>query len=428
MKREQGSGKVYSVTSGIPLLYAFTCSSFPLIHPYTGILMMATATHCIFGNQPDKYSDYATSGGSIMGVQNYLAKGINISEDYHKEFSYITDILLTAIPDEKADIFGLENAFTMAEHLPERGDIIYMEGYKGYNIPFVAGLTWGTRVSCTYMGKFYDFHTKPVFAKANSIVKRFDINDYVYCPKGKVGEGMSGGPMTNTKGEVIGVNTRYIALDEAQNMDYDVFVFSSLTKSDYEFEDRENLLPLRDGQYTFANVNSIGKAPKKYKGKQCILGGTSKTITANFKNGFLDGDMTTYLATKEVNLVFTKFEMGLPYRFKVIGGLKTGRDLKREENLRSPCHPQFDPGVDGRELFGGLFMPFDDEYSPDLEDQFAKMDKSTWAVFDENNEQYRDLFLEKWRRMTENFKRNKNLPIIPEEDRVLRNYDKYNEY
>lgn len=424
--REPGSGKVFSITSGIPLLMPMSCTSFPVLQPYTGQLMMATAAHCIFGSDPEKYSDYATSGNSIMGVQNYLAKGINISGDYHKEYSFISDTILTAIPEDEAENFGKDNAFEMAEKLPERGDIIYMEGYKGYSIPLVGGLTWGTRVSCVYMGKFYDFHSKPVFKKAKSVESRFNINEYAYCPKGLAGPGMSGGPTTDSEGKVIGINSSHLLLDNAANMDYDVYVFSSLTKSDYEPEDQKNLLPIRDGYYKFANVSSLSQDFKLYKGKMCMIGGSIRLLSANFKNGYLDGQMVSKFQNTVFN-AYTYFDMGIAYRIKATGPLKTEADFMRDDKLRSPCDPDFDPQVDARPWYGGLFSALEKDYGPNVEDRFAKMDKEVWKNWDDSNEMYREQYEKSWEEMNEKYKNRPQLRKLGPHNRVLRNYLKSND-
>ncbi|MAF91203.1 MAG: hypothetical protein VX583_05090 [Bdellovibrionota bacterium] len=425
--REPGSGKVFSITSGIPFILPMSCTSFPLIHPFTKQLMMATATHCVFGSEPEKYSDYATSGNSIMGVQNYLAKGINISGAYHKEYSYITDTILTAIPEEKAEDFGKDNAFEMADRLPQRGDIVYMEGYKGYNIPLVGGLTWGTRVSCVYMGKFYDIHSKPVFNKAGSVIMRYDINDYLYCPEGLGGGGMSGGPITNSEGKVIGINTRRLTgLDSAINVDYDVFAFSSLTKADYEFEDREKLLPIRDGLYKYRNVNNIYQSSLPYKGKMCISGSTIKDLSVNFKNGYMDGPMRSRFEGQFLSST-TYFDMGIPYRFAVSGSPKTEADFINDEDKRSPCDPNFDIKVDRSNWYGGLFSAFAKDYGPKVKDRFAKMDKEVWVVYDETNEMHREKYENAWQEMIDKYKDKPAPRRLGPRNRVLKNYLKMND-
>lgn len=313
LRVSKGSEKVYGYAKGIPLLYIDMCSAFVAEHPFTQKSLAFTAVHCM--SSPEHFSETARNSASFFGLENYLDPNHFSMDSKNMDISYsiASDIYASEIPN--VDDFEKSHVFKVADDLPERAEIVYIEGYNMTLIPYVTAWTTSTKIACYYMGKQIDYYKIGLLKK----YPRYTITDYLYCPKEPDDlRGMSGGPVVNEAGEVIGMSIRALGASNFSNVDYTIVTFAAITKKEYAYSEYpEDFVPRKNGRRNYFNVTALSS--QKEGSKLKIFAGNLYEVRAKFNEDLLDG--VTSIVTKKGGLIdrFHHFDRGRVVRSKVIG-------------------------------------------------------------------------------------------------------------
>lgn len=285
------AGEPLQFVSGIPSVAYSNCSGAAFKSENLGNkIHFITATHCV-GKiaRTIKSTGFATQSMTIMGVTNPLLPGIRFSYPDSNTLNVHDQFIAPSVKMDSA-----VKTYKLAADVPGIGANIKMAGYPSKGIPFVASYSAKTEFSCSYMG--------PVLLAVahNGVKNKVTVLELAKCPKRFFLGGLSGGPVTNAAGELIGTVSQILNPMGEQDVNVTHLIFSRLTESDLAARralgsKQQPLMPEFSGQLQFHTINYF--LPKKV-----VVSDTTYTeyeiphtmMTLNLKNDVLDGVQTEY--------------------------------------------------------------------------------------------------------------------------------------
>jgi len=284
------------------------CSGSLVYIPKTGQTVVATAHHCFSTDAKESHNRIPGYAGGAMSVvvgtiNNSFSKAVVF--DTHISTSYWNaplDIVLTkplSYDKEKLPVLKL------AAKLPNYGESIEFEGFP---VNMLFGTALRKHVTCRYLGpmEYPAIH--------NKVDTKLVILQAAACPYNEVAEGMSGGPVTNSKNQFIGLlslkyNDSMLVRNNIVKSNESLILFSGVTEDlispnyqtgyngvmNFKGKEFDQLLVFKAmgskgpfGQNTFSVVPALGKK-----------------INIDLTEGVYDGDLvTTYPNGQQVIVPF----------------------------------------------------------------------------------------------------------------------------
>lgn len=243
-----------SFITGLPVLAYATCSGAPVASSLWSGPMFLSAEHCFppgVVNSPWPRGAYAS--GNILGVVNPGAAVLKFLPG-QGQLDPVQDFALFPV---KGAVSGAAHIYRLAKGMPAIGERLTFWGYPVLGLPLFGGVAPLARMDCSYLGPF-------LASTVNVRHKPFTLIHAAQCPRKYFVKGMSGGPVLNSAGEIVGTLSMSTFSPEFQG-EGTVLLFPEITEARLNPlsspGNRDFIRPIADGTRLYSPVYMLTQLP-----------------------------------------------------------------------------------------------------------------------------------------------------------------------
>jgi|GEM_PF-2792448 len=246
-----------SFVTGLPLMSYGTCSGAPVTSSLWSRPMFLSAMHCFPALAAESSVAWgAFASGNILGVVNPAARALGFYPG-RGQFDPMQDFWLSPI---KGAVSGEAHVYRLAKAMPPIGEKLTFWGYPTVGLPLLGGVAPLAVMQCTYLG--------PFLGGAPEVKKNpFTLIHAAQCPRKYFIKGMSGGPVVNADGEVVGTLSMATFPPKVQT-EGTVLFFPEVTEARlnaaYSPGEKNYIAPLPDGTRMYSPVYLFSLLPSSH--------------------------------------------------------------------------------------------------------------------------------------------------------------------
>jgi len=252
-----------SFISGLPVLAYSLCSGSPVRSRQWEKPMFLSARHCFPKSIPEGEAVRgAYASGSVMGLPDPGARALEFKPGLG-QFDLIQDFALVPV---SGDVSPKARIYDLAQRMPQPGDMITIWGYPGVGVPLIGGAAPLTKMECSYLG--------PIMNGSSAKGRPFTMLHAALCPSRTFIQGMSGGPILNSSGELIGALSMSTLPRQLEGGEVAV-IFPEVTEARVNWAAdparRDYLRPLADGVFPQRDMHIFKREPLAQDGGSSSL-------------------------------------------------------------------------------------------------------------------------------------------------------------